>query len=96
MRIAEIIGTITLSRCHQSLDGSTLRLAVPLAESELAEGTTPAGEELVLFDQLGAGLGSRVALSESREAAAPFFPEKKPVDAYNAALIDHLHLEESD
>ncbi len=45
MRIAEIIGTITLSRCHQSLDGSTLRLAVPLAESELAEGTTPAAEE---------------------------------------------------
>ena len=77
MRIAEIIGTITLSRCHQSLDGSTLRLAVPLAESELAEGTTPAGEELGLFDQLEAGLGSRVALSESREAAAPFFPEKK-------------------
>ena len=96
MRIAKIIGTVTLSRCHQSLNGSTLRLAVPLAESELADETIPAGEELVLFDQLGAGLGSRVALSESREAAAPFFPEKKPVDAYNAALIDHLHLEESD
>jgi ethanolamine utilization protein EutN len=31
-----------------------------------------------------------VALSESTEAAAPFFPELKPVDAYNAAILDHL------
>tara|TARA_Y100001978_G_scaffold137808_1_gene123231 strand:+ start:106 stop:396 length:291 start_codon:yes stop_codon:yes gene_type:complete len=96
MRIAEIIGTVTLSRCHRSLGGCTLRLAVPLTEAELAHGATPSGEELVLCDQLSAGLGSRVALSESREAAAPFFPEKKPIDAYNAALIDHLHLEDSD
>ena len=96
MRIAKIIGTVTLSCCHRSLNGSTLRLAVPLNEAELSEETTPSGEELVVVDQLGGGLGSRVALSESREAAAPFFPEKKPVDAYNAALIDHLHLENLD
>ncbi len=96
MRIAEIIGTVTLSRSHPSLIGGTFRLAIPLTELELGERGFPAGDELVLYDQLGAGLGSRVALSESREAAAPFFPEKKPVDAYNAALIDHLHLEELD
>ena len=93
MRIAEIIGTVTLSRSHPSLTGGTFRLAIPLTESELGESGFPAGDELVLYDQLSAGLGGRVALSESREAAAPFFPEKKPVDAYNAALIDHLHLE---
>jgi ethanolamine utilization protein EutN len=96
MRIAEVIGTVTLSRSHPSLDGGTFRLACPLEESELGSCEVPSSEELVLYDQLGAGLGSRIALSESREAAAPFFPEKKPVDAYNAALIDQLHLEESD
>ncbi|MEK6269927.1 MAG: carbon dioxide concentrating mechanism protein CcmL [Planctomycetales bacterium] len=96
MRIAEIIGTVTLSRSHPSLIGGTFRLAIPLTELELRESGFPTGDELVLYDQLGAGLGSRVALSESREAAAPFFPEKKPVDACNAALIDHLHLENLD
>jgi len=94
MRIAEIIGTVTLSRVHPSLAGGTFRVAVPLSEVELAGGAISAREELVLYDQLGSGLGSRVALSESREAAAPFFPERKPVDAFNAAIIDHLHLEE--
>ncbi|MDE0938516.1 MAG: carbon dioxide concentrating mechanism protein CcmL [Pirellulales bacterium] len=96
MRIAEVIGTVTLSRSHPSLDGGTFPLAIPLEESELGNCEVPSREELVLYDQLGAGIGSRIALSESREAAAPFFPEKKPVDAYNAALIDQLHLEESD
>ena len=94
MRIAEIIGTVTLCRCHPSLVGGTFRLAVPLSEAELDSSRRSNGEELVLYDQLGSGMGSRIALSESREAAAPFMPEKKPVDAFNAALIDHVHLEE--
>ena len=47
-------------------------------------------EEIVAFDELGAGVGSRVAISEGREAAMPFHPEIKPVDAYNAAILDHL------
>ena len=94
MRIAEIIGTVTLSRCHKSLEGGTFRLAVPLGERELNNGNIAEREELVVYDQLAAGLGSRIALSESREAAAPFSPEKKPVDAYNAALIDQIDLEE--
>jgi ethanolamine utilization protein EutN len=96
MRIAEIIGTVTLNRCHRSLRAGTFRLAVPLSERELRGEPMAAREELVVYDELGAGLGSRIAVSESREAAAPFYPEKKPVDAYNAALIDHLHLEEFD
>ena len=66
MRIAEIIGTVTLSRSHPSLIGGTFRLAIPLTELELRESGFPTGDELVLYDQLGAGLGSRVALSESR------------------------------
>jgi ethanolamine utilization protein EutN len=47
-------------------------------------------EEIVAFDELGAGVGSRVAISEGREAAMPFHPEIKPIDAYNAAILDHL------
>jgi hypothetical protein len=31
-------------------------------------------------------------LSEGPEAAQPFLPELKPVDAYNAGILDHLDI----
>jgi len=94
MRIAEIIGTVTLNRSHPSLRGGTFRLAIPLTLDEIVGESEPQGDTLVVYDQLGAGNGSRIALSESREAAAPFYPEIKPIDAYNAAILDHLTVEE--
>ncbi len=54
--------------------------------------TEPA-EEIAVFDELGAGIGSRIAISEGREAAMPFHPDEKPIDAYNAAILDHLVIE---
>ena len=51
------------------------------------------GEEIAVFDELGAGVGSRIAVSEGREAAMPFYPEVKPIDAYNAAILDSLVVE---
>ena len=95
MRIAEIIGTVTLNHCHPSLVGGTYRLAIPLTLEELSSDEPAQGESLVVFDELGAGIGSRIALSESREAAMPFHPETKPIDAYNAAILDHLTVEET-
>jgi ethanolamine utilization protein EutN len=47
---------------------------------------------LVIYDDLGAGVGSRVGFSEGGEAAAPFHPDKKPVDAYCACIIDQLNI----
>ena len=44
------------------------------------------------WDDLGAGDGQLVAFSEGGEAAQPFYPDDKPVDASIAALIDHLDL----
>ncbi len=96
MRIAQIIGTVTLCRCHKSLKSGTFRLAAALSEEELLGSDVPKSDSLVVYDELGAGLGSRIAMSESREAAAPFYPEKKPIDAYNAAIIDQLNLESND
>jgi len=98
MRIAEIIGTVTLNRWHPSLSGGSYRLARPLSASDLTGATTPSAEPLVVYDELGAGIGSRIALSESREAAMPFHPEVKPIDAYNAAILDavRVHLPHQD
>ena len=53
---------------------------------------TLTAEELVVWDELGAGIGSRIALSDGAEAAQPFRPENKPVDAYNAAILDSIEI----
>jgi ethanolamine utilization protein EutN len=92
MRIAEVIGSLTLSRCHPSLAGASYRLAVPLTLENLAGQSSELCEELVVYDDLGAGLGSRIAVSEGGEAAQPFLPDMKPIDAYNAAILDSIHL----
>ena len=54
---------------------------------------TPAGvgkdPSLVVYDCIGGGLGHLVGFVEGREAAQPF-DAPPPIDAYNAALVDHV------
>src|SRR5215471_1574818 len=90
MRIAEVIGTVTLSRFHPSLIKARWVIGVPYSLDRLQTGGPPDGEALVIFDALGAGHGQRIAITEGSEAAAPFHPEKKPVDAYCACIVDKL------
>ena len=91
MRVAKILGSVVLARSHPSFVGARLRVAVPLSLEELQSDSQPAGDSLVLWDEIGAGNGALVALSESGEAAQPFRPELKPVDAYNAAILDKIN-----
>ena len=90
MRIAEVIGTVTLSRAHPSVIGFRWVLGVPFSLKALRESRPPDGEDLVIFDSLGAGNGNKIGFSEGGEAAAPFHPEKKPVDAYCACILDSV------
>ena len=92
MRIAKVVGTVTLSRCHPSFNGARLRLVVPLSLAEL-KGQPPQAEEIVCWDDNGAGIGSLVAISEGAEASQPFRPEMKPVDAYAAAILDEVNVQ---
>jgi microcompartment protein CcmK/EutM len=94
MRIAQVIGTVTLSRASAGFQGARLKIVVPYSLSDLRTQTiSRETEELIAYDELGAGIGDRVMLSEGPEAAQPFYPEKVPVDAYNAGIIDELDLE---
>ena len=52
----------------------------------------PAADDLVAWDDLGAGIGDLIATSEGAEAAQPFRPEAKPVDVYNAAILDQVDI----
>lgn len=92
MRIAQVVGTVTLSRFHPAFAGARLKLVIPFSAEELAEGTPFQADTVVAWDELGSGIGSQVALSEGPEAAQPFRPSIKPVDAYVAAILDHIEL----
>jgi microcompartment protein CcmK/EutM len=90
MRIAEVIGTVTLSRAHPSVTGFRWIIGVPYSLTALKNHALPDGEDVVIFDNLGAGYGQHIAFSEGGEAAAPFHPDKKPVDAYCACILDQI------
>jgi ethanolamine utilization protein EutN len=100
MRIAEVIGRCTLSVCHPSLRGARWLIGVPLAQAGIQNVTagktqgTGAGrnEAFVIYDELGAGSGALIGVSEGAEAAAPFAPNLKPIDAYAAAILDHVEI----
>ncbi len=92
MRVARVIGNVTLSRCHPTFNGATLKLVVPQSLEELQAGSPPGPEFMVAWDELAAGIGDQIALSEGPEASMPFRPERKPVGAYNAAILDHLEI----
>ena len=92
MRLAEVIGRVTLSRVHPSLQGIRFVIALPLPRAALEGDSPECGEDVIACDDLGASPGAIIALSEGAEAANPFYPAQKPIDAYNAALIDRINL----
>ena len=79
---------MTLSRAHPTLTGARWLIGVPYSLDALRNDAKGDGEDLIVYDKLGAGTGSRIGFSEGGEAAAPFNPEKKPVDAFCACILD--------
>jgi ethanolamine utilization protein EutN len=92
MRIGKIIGQVVLSRCHPSVNSFRWRITVPMTEDDLRLNREPSSEELVVLDELSAGDGQRIGFSEGGEAQMTFYPEHKPIDAYNAAIFDDITL----
>ena len=92
MRLAKVIGNVTLNRYHPSFEGASLKVVLPMSLDVAAGEAEPGPDFLVAWDELGAGTDCTIALSEGPEAAMPFRPDFKPVDAYNAAILDHLEV----
>ena len=94
MRIAKVVGNVTLSRWHPSYEGARLRCVHPVDSAEQLDDEDFSKSDLVvIWDELGAGDGDWIALGEGPEAAQPFRPEIKCVDGYNAAILDHIDRE---
>ncbi|RFC51526.1 MAG: Carboxysome shell and ethanolamine utilization microcompartment protein CcmK/EutM [Verrucomicrobia bacterium] len=94
MRLGHVIGKVTLSRQDPSYRGGRFLLVRPWAPSfaQATEGRSQnqtAGPTLVVYDNLGAGLGHLIGFTEGSEASKPF-AEATPVDAYNAAIADEI------
>jgi ethanolamine utilization protein EutN len=96
MRIARVVGKLSLERVHPTLVGKRYVLAVPQSLAALAGRQSLQGDELVVVDELGATAGDLIGISEGGEAAVPYLPERKPVDVYNACILDHLTLDEKE
>ena len=91
MRIGLVIGRICLQPLYETLVGGRFLLVAIQDRFALAGQPKRNNETLVVYDHLGAGEGDLIAVSESREACMPFYPEKRvPIDAYNSAILDRV------
>lgn len=94
MKIGTVIGRVTLSRTVSALEGGRYLVVSPFSRDQYQRGLdAPAGmgsdPSLVVYDDLGAGVGQVIGYEEGREAAQPF-STPTPVDAINAALVDEM------
>ena len=89
MRIGKVVGRVCLTQTYETLVGGRSHIVEGQDRYSRAGGKRRTAETLVAYDHLGAGDGDLVGVSESREASAPFYPEKRvPVDAYCSAILD--------
>jgi hypothetical protein len=107
VRIARVIGTVTLNRRLPDLPAARYLVVQPCGRGDLSAlaaasgaGETPAsrmapagGETLTMYDDLGARPGDLVGLVEGREAAVPFGPARVPYDCYNACILEAVNFE---
>ena len=94
MRLGTVVGRVTLSKTVPALIGARWLIVSPFTREHFPQGPAePRGlskdPSLVVYDNLGGGVGQTIGFIEGREAAAPF-DESTPVDAINGALVDHI------
>jgi len=94
VRIGKVIGRVTLSQSLAPLKGARWLIVSPHGGEQLQDVQRPdlplsAEPSLVVFDNLGGGVGDTIGFVEGREAASPF-DEPPPIDVINTGLIDEI------
>ena len=94
MRLGRVIGRVTLSRAVPAVAGARWLVVSPFTRDHFPRpAEPPAGlsrdPSLVVYDNLGGGVGDTIGFVEGREAAVPF-AEPTPIDAINTALVDEI------
>ncbi len=99
MRLARVTGHVTLNRRLEEFPKGALLLCDALDPEGVQRidadrpRRSPMDQSLVVFDELGAGVGSVVAIAEGAEGAMPWWPDRRPVDAYCVAIVDTVHVQ---
>jgi len=94
MKLGAVIGRVTLSQTVPPLIGARWLVVSPFTRDHYQQGTeTPPGlsqdPSLIVYDDLGGGVGQTIGYVEGREAAQPF-DQPTPIDAVNVALVDEI------
>lgn len=91
MRLGIVRGHVVLNACVESFKCRTLAIVEPVMMENLrANNGQGGGKALIVLDELGAASGQMVAFTEGSEAANPFWPDRVPVDAYCALIVDSI------
>jgi len=94
MRLGTVIGRVTLNTTVPALKGARWLLVSPFTREHFQQwGEPPAGlskdPSLVVYDNLGGGVGDTIGFVEGREAAMPF-EQATPIDAISAAMVEEV------
>lgn len=95
MRVAQVIGRVTLNVQDPSFKGGRWLLCNPIDTADFntaCKAKPPLSKQstLIAYDDLGAGSGDIVGVVEGAEATAPFDYDI-PIDAITVAIFDSLH-----
>ncbi len=94
MRLGTVIGRVTLSKAVAALAGGRWLIVSPFTREHFQRGTETLhglskDPSLVVYDDLGGGVGQTIGFIEGREAASPF-EQPTPIDGIVAALVDEI------
>lgn len=93
MRLGTVIGRVTLSVTVPALEGARWLIVSPVSRDQMRttvdQPAMSSEPSLVVYDDIGGGVGHTIGFVEGREAACPF-NQPTPIDAYNAALVDEV------
>jgi len=94
LKLGTVIGRVTLSKSVDLLKGGRFLVVSPLNREQFAKGINAklgmgTDPSLVVYDDIGGGVGDVIGYEEGAEAAQPF-EVSPPIDAINCALVDEM------
>jgi carbon dioxide concentrating mechanism protein CcmL len=93
VRLGIVIGRVTLGKTVEGLHGARWLVVSPFTSAHyVPDSKAPVVSKepsLVVYDDLGGGVGQTIGFIEGREAAMPF-DKATPIDAIDAALVDKI------
>ena len=94
MKLGVVIGRVILGKTVPGLEGARWLMVSPFTREHYQRGRQPPSgmsrdPSLVVYDDLGGGIGQTIGFIEGREASEPF-DQPTPIDAIAAALVDEV------